>query len=431
LFLVKPNPFNLVIIRPNFKLLIIGIYLLICQTNFGQNATSPLFFIPEILIGKTLEANTDFPETTLQKNIFLSLGRYNFNPNKEWAARLNYPKTGFSLGYTDFGNSKKIGHAYTLMPFIEFPVLKQYTSGLNLQIALGGSYMDTQYDIETNPFNRAITTKVNWSFRSFLYYDVFNTDKTVWRFGLGYLHHSNGHTNLPNQGLNSLAASISAKIDSKNKPEALSKPHHYKSKSQTYLTTRFGIGQNVLSKKFDTKKEVYSFAMSAGKIINNTFKFGGGFYYRFYEHYYDYINNNEALVEEQFPNFRDNPYGYATNFGFFATSELLLDHIGFEFDLGLNIYKPFYKIDWQLNQGHSYENSNGDMIEVLGELNWYYEIKRTVSARMGLKYYLWSTNKAPKHNIFIGAHINANLGQADFTELSFGYVYRFNLKEKH
>ena len=98
--------------------------------------------------------------------------------------------------------------------------------------------------------------------------------------------------------------------------------------------------------------------------------------------------------------------------------------------LGLNIYKPFYKIDWQLNQGYTYENGNGDNVEVLGELNRYYEIKRTVSARMGLKYYLWTTNKAPKHNVFVGAHINANLGQADFTELSFGYVYRFNLKEK-
>lgn len=49
---------------------------------------------------------------------------------------------------------------------------------------------------------------------------------------------------------------------------------------------------------------------------------------------------------------------------------------------------------------------------------------------MRLKYYLWSTNNAPKHNTFIGAHINANIGQADFTELSFRYVYRFNMKEK-
>ena len=184
-----------------------------------------------------------------------------------------------------------------------------------------------------------------------------------------------------------------------------------------------------LISKFNTKKEVYTISASAGKIVNNTFKFGGGFYYRFYEHYYDYINNNETLVEEQFPHFTENPFGYATAFGLFATSELLMDHVGFEFDLGLNIYKPFYKIDWQLNQGYSYENGNGDTVEVLGELNWYYEIKRTVSAKLGLKYYLWSTNKAPKHNVFVGAHLNANLGQADFTELSFGYVYRFNFKD--
>jgi hypothetical protein len=426
---VKPTLF---IIKSYITLLTTGLIFNISQPTFGQNDTksSALFFIPEILVGKTLEANTDFPETALQNNIFFSLGRYNYNSGKEWAARLNYPKTGLSLGYTDFGNSNKVGHAYTLMPFIEFSILRRYTSGLNLQLGLGGSYMDTQFNAKTNPFNRAITTKINWSFRSFIYYDVFKTNKTDWRFGLGYLHHSNGHTNLPNQGLNSLAASISAKIDSRQQPEALSDPHPFKSKSQTYLSTRFGIGENVLSKKFNTKKEVYSFAMSAGKIINNTFKFGGGFYYRFYEHYYDYIKNNEALVVEQFPLFSDNPFGYATNFGLFATSELLLDHFGFEFALGLNVYKPFYKIDWQLNKGYSYENNNGDTIEVLGELDWYYEIKQTVSARMGLNYYLWSTNKAPKHNAFIGAHINANLGQADFTELSFGYVYRFNLEEK-
>ena len=243
------------------------------------------------------------------------------------------------------------------------------------------------------------------------------------------MHHSNGHTSLPNQGLNSLAASISTKIDTKKQHLDFEKPK-FSSKSQTYFSTRIGIGQNVLSEKFNTKKEVFTYAASAGKIINNTFKFGGGFYYRFYEHYYDYINNNEVLVEEDYPHFRDNAYGYATNFGLFATAELLMSHIGFEFELGLNVYKPFYKVDWRLNQGYDYENANGETIEVLGELDWYYEIKRTVSARMGLKYYLWSTNTAPKHNIFIGAHINANLGQADFTELSLGYVYRFNSKEK-
>lgn len=288
--------------------------------------------------------------------------------------------------------------------------------------------MNTQYDEINNEFNRAITTKINWSFRSFLYYDVFKTNAIDWRLGIGCLHHSNGHTTLPNQGLNSIAASISAKIDSRPQGNSKFEKPAFKSKSQTYFALRFGLGQNVLSKNFNTKKEIYTISASAGKIINNTFKFGGGFYYRFYEHYYDYIKNNETLVAEQFPHYAENPYGYATNFGLFATSELLIDHFGFELDIGLNIYKPFYKIDWQMNQGYTYENSKNETVEVLGELNWYYEIKRTVSARMGLKYYLWTTNKAPKHNVFIGAHVNANFGQADFTELSFGYVYRFDMK---
>ena len=416
------------------KLVIVFILLAIFQKSFAQldeNYNKSSFIIPEILIGKTMEANTFFPKTKLQYSLSFSIGRYNFNNSKEWAARLNYPRTGISFSYTDFGNSDKVGHAYTLTPFAEFSILKKKIKGLHLQVGIGGSYMDTQYNISTNAFNRAITTKVNWSFRSFFYYDIFSSKTIDWRLGLGYLHHSNGHTNLPNQGLNSFAASFSAKIDRKKESTSNFEATSFTPKTQTYFAFRLGLGQNVLSEKLNTKKEVYSFSASAGKIINNTFKIGGGFYYRFYEHYYDYIKNNGDLVEDQLPHFRDNPYGYATNFGIFATSELLLDHFGFEFDIGLNIYKPFYKIDWQLNQGYSYVNGNGDTVEVLGELDWYYEIKRTISSRMGLKYYLWTNNKAPKHNIFVGAHINGNLGQADFTELSLGYVYRFKPKEKN
>ena len=49
---------------------------------------------------------------------------------------------------------------------------------------------------------------------------------------------------------------------------------------------------------------------------------------------------------------------------------------------------------------------------------------------MGLKYYLIGTTKVPKNNLYLGFHINANLGQADFTELSLGYVYSFNFMNR-
>lgn len=395
-----------------------------------QSQDNSAFLLPEVLIGKTLEANTNFPETGLQTAFLFSFGKHNYSNDKEWLYRLKYPKTGITMGMINFGNSEKIGKAYTVMPFLEFELLKNKTQRLNLLVGLGGSYMDTQYDSITNPFNEAITTKINWSFRSFLYYNIYKTKRINWRLGLGYFHHSNGHTRLPNQGLNSLLASISGTINTIDKTTTVLESQDKISSTQTYFDFRSGIGQNVLSEFYNDKKDVYSIAISAGKIVNKTFKFGAGFHYRYYENYYDYIKGNGYLIEEQVPYFKDHPYNYATNYGMFFSSELLMSHIGFEFDIGVNFYKPFYKIDWQLNEGYSYETGQGETVVVLGELNSYYKLKKTVPTRLGLKYYFITNQNAPKHNLYVGAHINANLGQADFSELSLGYTYRLDLKQK-
>jgi hypothetical protein len=402
----------------------------IIQLFAQEQENTSFFFTPEFLIGKTLEANTDFPETSLQKGLFVSFGNHNYSNDKEWVYRLRYPKTGVSLAVIDFGNTEKLGLAYTLMPFMEFGLFQRKTQRWNLNIGIGGSYMNTQYDAVTNPFNQAITTKLNWSFKSFIYYDVFKKSNIDWRLGLGYLHHSNGHTRLPNQGLNSLLFSVSSTINSKPKNDKPLDLTEKRKTYQTYFSVRTGIGQNVLSEVFNDKKEVYTTAVYLGRIINGTFKFGGGFYYRFYQHYYDYIKSDEELVAEQVPHFTNNPFKYSITYGVSGSAELLMDHIGFEFELGMNFYKPFYKIDWQLNQGYSYQDANDETVTVLGELDSYYKLKRTVSGRLGLKYYLFSNSQAPKNNVYLGAHLNANLGQADFTELSLGYVHRFNLKQK-
>lgn len=402
--------------------------LVLCQLSFAQTEqieeNNSLFIIPEFIVGITAEANEGFPDRNLQTGFLVSFGNYHSNNKQEWAARLNYPKTGITLGYIDFGNSEKLGQAYSFLPFVEFRIKKR----LNLYVAMGASYMNNLYDVNTNPFNKAITTSINWSFKSFAYYDVLHGDKIDWRLGLGYFHHSNGHTRLPNQGLNSFLASVSANISTDDEHKLIDKPIYEKS-SQTYFSARADYGINVLSEIFNDKKPVYTVAFSAGKIINKTFKLGGGIYYRFYQHYYDYIKNDETLVAEDFPIFKENPFGYASNFGFFVTAELLLGHIGFEFDLGFNIHKPFYQIDWILNEGYEFDTAQGEHVVVLGELDWYYEIKRTISSRMGLKYYLINNNKSPQHNLFFGAHINGNLGQADFTGFSLGYVYRLEKKE--
>lgn len=421
------------------KYLFLSLCLLLSWTLFAQRSQDTVqqshFLSAEVLLGQLSNPNANFPNTQLQTSYFLQLGSYQTSNTQEWAERLGYPKTGWSLGFSDYGNPESVGQAYSLMPFAEFDALGN--KRFRLLFGLGASYHNVQYDIKSNPNNKGISTQFAWAFRGALLYEVLKLKQSSLKLGLNYLHHSNGHVKLPNQGFNSFLIGLSYEMGYAWKENTTAIPPtipRTTSRTYNYFAARLGVGQNVLSQIVNDKKEIFSAAFTYGKVINTTYKFGGGVYYRFYEHYHSYIKNQEELITERFPHFYDNPFGYATNFGIFGTGELLLNHVGIEFQLGLNIYKPFYQVDWILNKGYTYTAYDAGeepyIVANHGELDWYYEIKRTVSSRLGLKYYLIGTRHTPKHNFYLGAHINANLGQADFNELSFGYLYSFNFKSK-
>ena len=400
------------------------------QEEVNWKKTSKVF-TPEIMFGKTAEANDGFPETKLQKQAILNIGRYHTKNSQEWARRLKGPKTGVGFGYTDFGNLDSLGVALTVIPFIEFNAFR--LKRLKVLAGMGASYFTKKFDPIKNPTNNAVTTDLTWAFRLYFYYQFASTKNIDWRIGTGYSHHSNGHTRLLNQGYNSFLVSLSADIKNPfNRPkETVSEEFPPLEKSSySYFSLRSGLGTNVLALAFNDKKEVYTFSGEYGRVYNNTFKIGVGFYYRFYEHYYDYINNNESLVQDgrEFDDFKENPWYYASNLGVTVNAEFLLNHIGIDFQVGLNLHKPAYNIEWRINEG--WDNTPKEIPEywVLGEYNTKFKLKKLISSRLGLKYYLLGTKDAPANNLYIGAHINSNLGQADFTEVSLGYVHSFNYK---
>lgn len=400
----------------SFKRFIFAFFFCYAITLVAQSDGS-YYVLPELLVGKTSPSNSGFPDIGLHTSLFFSFGNTNVDNDSDWVRRLNTPSTGVSVGFSDFGDVKVLGSAFTVMPFAEFDIMPSKTR-LKVNMGMGISRFSRQFDLRSNRFNRGISTQYNWSFRSYLIYDVFRNNPDRLRIGAGYFHQSNGHTKLPNQGLNTFTLSLSSKVFPY--PRALTQenpsPSNLKKSMQYYFSIRTGIGQQILTfenyflndiEDYNEPKEVYSLAAGGGVIINKFLKLGGGFHYRFYEHYYDYILRNET---EQFI---DAPFKNATNFGLFFGGELLLSHIGMEFQMGINLYKPFYEVDWLLNEE---------------ELNWYYEIKKHVPARLGLKLYALNTDKQPKHNVFLGATLNSNLGQADFSELSIGYVRRFDVR---
>ena len=429
----------------------INLYTLLFFVSFFGNAqkdTIPYrsnFTTTELQLGTSLPSNKGFPETGLQKTISLHFGKYQLKNTEEWAYRLKYPTTGMSFAITDYANKEYIGYSASMMPFIEFGMFKKKIKGLNFNVSLGVSYFTKSYTGTTfslnNPIennNNAISTKVTWSLKSFFYYDFLRSNNNNWRLGVGYFHHSNGHTKFPNQGLNSFLFSVSKQsnydLSSTRKTKGQKKQAlKFEDNSQQFFTIRTGAGLNFLSEQFNDRKGVFTVAPSYGIIFNNTFKIGIGCFYRFYEHYYHYINNSEELIVAQYPHFQLNPVKYSSSLGLFFSGEIFLGNIGMEFDIGYNLYKPFYEVDWKLNGFYwDFINEDGTVETrfVEREITSVYHLKHAILFRAGLKYYLINTNNNPKSNIFIGVHINTNLGQADFTELNLGYVHRFGRKSR-
>lgn len=412
---------------------LIYLLLLVCEFLFAQelqtNVDNSNFFTMELLGGNTIPSSDTSPKTKYERGFMVHFGNTNANSDQNWAYQLGFPSTGITLGLIDYGNPSRIGYSISAMPFLETNVLK--IKNLFLNGGLGLSFFTKKNDPIDNPLNEAITTDINWVCRLFLHYRLFTSNKINWRIGLGYLHQSNGHYKLPNDGLNSIFLSTSVQLNYKSKIILSASENNRAREKETYRNTfvslRTGYGLNVLSKEINSPKAVYSIGFSFGKIYNKTFKYSAGFYYRFYQQYHYYIVSEGELIKNEYYHFKENPFQYATNLGAFIGAEILLSHVGVELNLGYNIYKPFYVIDRKVGQAFTYTI---DGVEYTGyaDLNFEYHLKQNISSRIGLKYYLFSNNNNQYYNFFIGAHLNANFWQADFNEISLGIVYNFNKK---
>ncbi len=424
------------------------ILFLICSCLFSQNKSIPNynnFYTLGISLGNTPSTNPGFPETKLYKSLLFAIGNTNLDNKDEWAYRLRNPNTGISLEFSDFGNPEYLGYSLSALSFIEYGLFKKHTQRLTMQLGIGASYFSYTYKNLPYSFNnypennsRGVSTKLTWAFKLLFNYNFIMNKKASWKAGVGFFHQSNGHTNLPNNGYNTVLLSVSRQAFYKKlepiKNEDKFNKNEFKKTSQFFLDMRMGIGVNVLSETINERNGVYTLAPTFGKIINKTFKIGIGFFYRYYKNYYNYIINEGELVVEDNPHFMRYPNKYASNYGVFINSEFLLGHLSIEATIGYNIFKPFYETDWRLTEGFywnfHYEDGTTEIKYVYGEKGKYPKGKQAITTRLGLRYYLFSNEKAPKNNFYIGANINANLSQADFSELSFGYVHSFGFNTK-
>jgi hypothetical protein len=75
---------------------------------------------------------------------------------------------------------------------------------------------------------------------------------------------------------------------------------------------------------------------------------------------------------------------------------------------GINIYNPFYP-----EYIKQFKSQRGFQTE----------LKKYISTRLGLQYYLRNPKYCSRSNIFIGTYIKANFGQADFICSQIGVIF--------
>ncbi len=382
-----------------------------------NNSKSYSFIVikPELLIGKTLPGHSNFPQTNLQSIFSLSIGQQINDSNKAWAVFFNYPEIGLTLAKTNFGNALVLGNAYTLMPYISINLTPRLKHSFNIKTGLGASYFTKHFNKYENPANKSIGSSFTWSFQLMIDHSLFLTRYFSINLGVGYFHHSNGHTQLPNLGLNSVLVSLSAKFY----PDPLrdeyfsdyDKPVLEKTK-QLFTSARSGIGFHELggpnSDIERIKKTIYSTSIGGGVIFKRVIKVRIGLTYNYYSHYYNFI------TKYQLRSYVEKPFVNSSNVYVYAGCEFLIGYVGLDTEIGVNLYKPFYA-----EQSRLFENDN----------QFKYWLKKTFVTRLRLKLYALNTSNNPKNNLFLGVHINANFLQADFSGLSVGYVHRFKSKQ--
>lgn len=375
--------------------------------EFNQKMTS--FWSAEIMAGKLMEVYPNFPDARLVPTLGLSFGKKHNDPEKGWATFFNNPETGVNFLVSDLGNNDIFGQLAMAIPYINFCPFKDPLRRFTIQGGLGLGYHTDHHEADSNPTNEIVGSNFNWAFQLFFYRKIKITESMNWQIGGGWYHTSNGHIRLPNYGANVLALSLKTQFYSKNpateavNPSIDEFPTSGRVKNAWFFRT--GIGFHQLGGAGDSDpgavKGIYSGVVQYAWYLRPYIRLRAGVTYRFYQHFHDFI------VDNQLPDYIDSPRWNASNIYLSTGYEILLDHVGMDIEAGFNLYKPFFD-EFYL----TFENRNS--VD-----RWF---KKHFIGRLGLHAYLFNTRKKPDFNIFLGAHINANLSQADFTGFSLGLI---------
>lgn len=152
---------------------------------------------------------------------------FKFSPDSELGRLYPYAIQGIGISYNTFFNSKEVGNPLAVYVFQTSRIATiSPRLSFDYEWNFGASFGWKKFDEENNPNNTVVGSKINAYINLGFLLNWQIAANTNLKAGIGITHYSNGNTNYPNSGVNTLGASIGITRSfggEKNEKETLNK----------------------------------------------------------------------------------------------------------------------------------------------------------------------------------------------------------------
>jgi len=328
---------------------------------------------------------------------------WQFNGKDKWHQYYHFPKGGIEILYGTFDNPSELGYTAGLVPTLEINS-KNPKRSWRAKFGIGVTYFNKTYDPIVNTQNYYIGAHfTNMTTAGFTFEKKLGKRLSA-SYGLAIIHCSDGHTRLPNVGLNLFMLETRIGFI---KPAAKKVYELTEEKNKLSYAVKLGLGLHQFGA---TEKAVggpgypsYHLSSWVSKPYRNIHLLQAGFTFAYYTSFYDYITSQEV-------DFKNAQLSSCTGL-LFAGHEFVFGKFSLSTQAGFYFFNPFF-IRQKKIEGRWHVPS-----EKLEAFN---------TNRVGLIYYPLKKRNSlnnVKNQLMFGAFIKANLAQADLFEFSIGYVF--------
>lgn len=324
--------------------------------------------------------------------------------NEDWHHHYGFPRAGCRITIGNLGNKKELGSMVGLTPNITLKTSQHKWYWPTINLGLGLAWFSRPYDPESNPQNFYIGSHITALAEASFQIEPKLGNRTNLLAGIKVVHASNSHYQVPNLGMNLISIYGGILFNSADANRRPVKRETDLPKSRIQFNIRSGIGVHELARtlgpagthKYTIFVNDFYLSKRYGKISN----VHAGLEVNYYKSYYNYIITHNFFDENRKFN--------STVITAFLAHELMIKHFSLLTQGGINLHNKFY---------------NAYISQYKSEQGLSLTLKKVFSSRIGLQYYIFDPAHNTRSNIFLGAYIKANFGQADFACFQAGVVF--------